>query len=81
MKSQSQNQKEKNPSTEYEVIPSLNVCTCIDFERTGQVCKHCIAVQIYRTSQIAAALTAAKISALNRIGRVGEVAKEVVLTS
>ena len=70
VKSQSQNQDEKNPRTEYEVIPSMNVCTCIDFERNGLTCKHIIAVQIYRTSQIAATLTAAKIQALNKIGKV-----------
>jgi hypothetical protein len=57
----------------------MNVCTCVDFERTGQVCKHIIATQIYRTSQIAAALTAAKIQALNRMGKV-VATKEVVLT-
>ena len=61
---------QKDANVEYEVIPSLNVCTCIDFERTGRLCKHIIAVQIYRTSQIAAALTAAKIQSLNKIGRV-----------
>jgi hypothetical protein len=59
---------QKDPSKEYEVIPSMNVCTCIDFERTGQACKHIIATQIWRTSQIAAILTAAKIQALNKIG-------------
>ncbi|MFL6341549.1 MAG: SWIM zinc finger family protein [Nitrososphaeraceae archaeon] len=46
------------------------VCTCIDFELTGRVCKHIIATQIFRTSQIAAALTAANIQALNKIGTV-----------
>ena len=61
---------QKDPSTEYEVIPSMNVCTCVDFERTGYPCKHIVATQIWRTSQIAATLTAAKIQALNRIGRV-----------
>jgi hypothetical protein len=59
---------QKDPCREYEVIPSMNVCTCIDFERNGLTCKHIIAIQIYRTSQIAAALTAAKIQALNKIG-------------
>jgi hypothetical protein len=46
----------------------MNVCTCIDFEKRGLPCKHVIAVQIYRTNQIAAVVTAAKISALNKIG-------------
>jgi SWIM zinc finger len=59
---------QKNPSVVYEVTPSMNVCTCIDFERNGLPCKHVIAVQIYRSSQIAATLTAAKIEALNKIG-------------
>jgi hypothetical protein len=59
---------QKDPMVEYEVIPSMNVCTCIDFERTGQACKHIIATQIFRTSQIAATLTAAKLSALNKMG-------------
>jgi hypothetical protein len=63
-------QDQKNPDLAYEVIPSMNVCTCMDFERTGLACKHIIATQVYRTSQIAATLTAAKIEALNRIGRV-----------
>ena len=31
---------QNNPSVEYEVIPSMNVCACIDFERTGLPCKH-----------------------------------------
>jgi SWIM zinc finger len=61
---------QKNPTVEYDVIPSMNVCTCIDFERTGLACKHIIATQIYRTSQIAATLTAAKIQALGKIGLV-----------
>jgi hypothetical protein len=61
---------QKNPMVEYEVIPSMNVCTCVDFERNGQACKHIIATQIFRTSQIAATLTAAKISALNKTGMV-----------
>jgi hypothetical protein len=61
---------EKDSSIEYEVIPSMNVCTCIDFERNGLPCKHVIAVQIYRTNQIAAVVTAAKIQALNGIGAV-----------
>jgi hypothetical protein len=26
--------QKKDASVEYEVIPSMNVCTCIDFERT-----------------------------------------------
>jgi SWIM zinc finger len=60
----------KDPHMQYEVIPSMNVCTCVDFERTGHACKHIIATQIYRTSQIAAALTAAKIQALNKVGKV-----------
>jgi hypothetical protein len=60
-------QNEKNPGVKYEVIPSINVCTCIDFERNGLPCKHIIATQIYRTSQIAATLMAAKIQALNKI--------------
>jgi hypothetical protein len=55
---------QKEANLEYEVIPSINVCTCIDFERNGQVCKHVIATQIFRTNQIAAALTAAKIQAI-----------------
>jgi hypothetical protein len=59
-----------NESTEYEVIPSMNVCTCIDFERTGLPCKHIIATQILRTSQIAAVVTAVKIQALSKIGAV-----------
>lgn len=60
--------REKNPSIKYVVIPSLGVCSCIDFERTGQACKHVIATQIFRTNQTAAALTAAKIEALNKMG-------------
>ena len=54
--------KSQNPKSreEYEVIPSMNVCSCTDFERTGQPCKHVMSVQIYRTSQIAAVVTAAK---------------------
>lgn len=59
---------QKNASLEYEVIPSMNVCTCIDFERNGLPCKHVIATQLFRTSQLAATLTAAKIQALNKIG-------------
>jgi hypothetical protein len=57
-----------NASVEYEVIPSMNVCNCEDFLRHGLPCKHVIAVQIYRTNQIAAVVTAAKIQALNKIG-------------
>ena len=64
VKSQNQN----DSGIEYEVIPSMNVCTCMDFEITGLTCKHIIATQIYRTSQIAATLTAAKIQALGKIG-------------
>ena len=26
---------QKNPEVEYEIVPSLNVCSCRDFERTG----------------------------------------------
>ena len=59
---------QKDP--DIEVIPSMNVCTCIDFEITGQACKHIIVTQIWRTSQIAAALTAAKIQALGKMGKV-----------
>jgi SWIM zinc finger len=59
---------QKNSGVKYEVIPSMNVCSCWDFEMIGLACKHVIAVQIYRTSQIAATLTAAKIQALNKIG-------------
>ena len=59
-----------DPSNEYEVIPSMNVCTCIDFEKRGLPCKHVIAVQIYRSSQIAAVVTAAKIQAVDKIGMV-----------
>jgi SWIM zinc finger len=65
----SQNPNPKN-SREYEVIPSMNVCTCIDFERTGQNCKHAIATQLYRTSQIAAAVTAANLEAFSKFGKV-----------
>jgi SWIM zinc finger len=61
---------QKDPMVEYEVIPSMNVCTCVDFERNGRHCKHIIATQIWRTSQIAATLTAAKIQELNKIGKV-----------
>jgi len=61
---------QKDRANEYEVIPSMNVCTCIDFEMTGLPCKHVIATQIYRSSMIAAAFTAAKIQALNRMGKV-----------
>lgn len=57
---------QKDPSIEYEVIPSMNVCTCIDFERNGLPCKHVIATQLFRTSQLAATLTAAKIQALTK---------------
>jgi hypothetical protein len=66
VKSQSQ---KKDAAAEYEVIPSIGVCTCIDFERNGHACKHIIATQIFRTSQIAAVI-AAKIQALNKIGAV-----------
>ena len=59
---------QKNSGVKYEVIPFMNVCSCWDFEMIGLACKHVIAVQIYRTSQIAATLTAAKIQALNKIG-------------
>jgi hypothetical protein len=59
---------QKDPSVQYEVIPSMNVCTCIDFERRGLPCKHIIATQIYRASQIQAVVTAAKIQALSKIG-------------
>ncbi|MBV9175625.1 MAG: SWIM zinc finger family protein [Nitrososphaeraceae archaeon] len=45
----------------------MTVCTCVDFEMIGLACKHVIAVQIYRTNQIAAILIAAKIEALNKI--------------
>lgn len=64
--------KSQNPKTsrEYEVIPSMNVCNCEDFLRNGLPCKHCSAVQIWRTSQLAATITAAKIQALNKIGLV-----------
>jgi SWIM zinc finger len=41
---------QKDASIQYEVIPSMNVCTCIDFERTGRPCKHIFATQIWRTS-------------------------------
>ena len=58
---------QKDPSKEYEVIPSMNVCTYVDCERAGQACKHIIATQIWRTGQIAAALTAAKIQTLNKV--------------
>jgi hypothetical protein len=61
---------QKNPMVEYEVIPSMNVCTCIDFERNGHACKHIIATQIFRMSHIAAAIAAAKIQALNKMGTV-----------
>jgi hypothetical protein len=61
---------QKEPTIKYEVILSMNVCTGIDFERTGKPCKHVIAVQIHRTNQIAAVVTAAKISKLNKIGMV-----------
>jgi SWIM zinc finger len=64
----SQSQSQKNEKKEYEVIPSLGVCTCIDFERNGLPCKHVIATQIFRMSHIAAILTAAKIQTLNKIG-------------
>jgi uncharacterized Zn finger protein len=67
VKSQSQ---KKDAAIEYEVIPSIGICTCIDFERNGHACKHIIATQIFRTSQIAATITAAKISALNKMGKV-----------
>jgi hypothetical protein len=66
---------QKDASVEYEVIPSIGVCTCIDFERNGLPCKHIIATQIWRTSQIAATLTAAKIQALHKVGMVVVVAK------
>jgi hypothetical protein len=46
----------------------MNVCTCIDFKRNGHACKHIIATQIFRTSQITAVITAAKVQALNKIG-------------
>jgi hypothetical protein len=61
---------QNDPGIEYEVIPSMNVCTCVDFERTGRSCKHIIAAQIFRTCQIAAALTAAKIQTPNKVGKV-----------
>ena len=61
---------QRDPSNEYEVIPSMNVCTCIDFEKMGLPCKHVIPVHIYRSSQIAAVITAAKIQALSKIGAV-----------
>jgi hypothetical protein len=53
---------QKDAMVEYQVMPSLGVCTCIDFERNWLPCKHIIATQIFRTSQIAAALMAAKTS-------------------
>jgi hypothetical protein len=64
--------KSQNPRSnrEYEVIPSMNVCNYEDFLRNGIPCKHCIAVQIYRTNQIATAITAAKLEALSKLGRV-----------
>ena len=37
---------QENPRIAYQVIPSMNVCTCIDFERSGQACKHILATQI-----------------------------------
>jgi hypothetical protein len=58
---------QNNPSVEYEVIPSMNVCACIDFERTGLRCKHVIATHVFRTSRIAAVVMAAKVQALNKI--------------
>jgi hypothetical protein len=61
---------QKDTTVEYEVIPPLGVCTCIDFERNGHACKHIIATQIFRTSHIATTLTAAKISALNKMDKV-----------
>jgi len=63
-------QSDKTGKKEYEVIPSLNVCSCIDFERTGLPCKHCQAVQIYRVAQIQVAITAAKLEALSKLGKV-----------
>jgi len=61
---------QKDLTKEYEVIPSMHVQTFIDFERTGKPCKHVIAVLIYRTNQIAAVVTAAKISELNKMSKV-----------
>ena len=61
---------QKDPNLAYEVIPLIKVCTCVDFERTGQACKHVMATQIYRASQIFAVVTAVKIQALNQIGKV-----------
>jgi hypothetical protein len=47
----------------------MNVCNCEDFLRNGIPCKHCIAVQIYRTNQIQAVL----LEALSELGKVVKV--------
>jgi SWIM zinc finger len=64
--------RSQNPRSnrEYEVIPSMNVCNCEDFLRNGLLCKHCLAVTLYRTQQIATAITAAKLEALSKLGGV-----------
>jgi hypothetical protein len=75
----SQNQKKDASVVEYEIIPSMNVCTRIDFEKNGVACKHVIATQIFRTNQIAAAITAAaKIQTLNKEEAEAEEAVEVI---
>jgi SWIM zinc finger len=53
----------------YHSFFSMNVCNCEDFLRNGIPCKHCIAVQIYRTNQIQAVL----LEALSELGKVVKV--------
>jgi hypothetical protein len=43
---------ETRPGKYHEVIPYLNVCSCENFEREAEPCKHCFAVQFEREAEI-----------------------------
>jgi predicted nucleic acid-binding Zn finger protein len=59
---------------EYEVIPSLNVCTCTDFERKAADCKHILCVKIFRINEIQAIITTLQLEKLSQFGKVVGVA-------
>ncbi len=60
----------------HQVIPSLKVCTCENFQRYGEPCKHFYLVQFVRAAAIKTMLAENQVKALSKIAPTGIVGEE-----
>jgi hypothetical protein len=56
---------ESRPGVFHEVIPYLNVCSCENFERYAEPCKHFYLVQFIRLKEM---LPDSQVKALSKVG-------------